>query len=97
MEINDLPRLPSGPQWRPRLKTERQKGWERKETFIPKINPELSGIIMEINDLREFGWPVFVTRLLPQENARNTKTRGYVNCFVFFCDLCAPSRPFVFG
>jgi len=51
---------------------------------VPK-KPELSGIIMEINDLREFGRLVFQTRLLPQENAKNTKTRGYVNCFVFFC------------
>jgi hypothetical protein len=60
-------------------------------------NPELTGNIMEINDLREFGRLVFVTRLLPQENAKNTKTRGYVNCFVFFCDLCALSRPSIFG
>jgi hypothetical protein len=35
---------------------------------------------MEINDLHDFGRLVFVTRLLPQENAKNTKTRGYVNC-----------------
>jgi len=32
---------------------------------------------MEINDLRKFGRLVFVTVLLPQENAKNTKTRGY--------------------
>jgi hypothetical protein len=44
---------------------------------------------MEINDLREFGRPVFQTRLLPQKIAKNTKTRGYVHCFVFFCDLCS--------
>ena len=60
-------------------------------------NPELTGNIMEINDLREFGRLVFQTRLLPQENAKNTKTRGYANCCVFFCDLCALSRPFAFG
>jgi hypothetical protein len=38
---------------------------------VPK-KPELSGIIMEINDLREFGRLVFQTRLFPQKNARNS-------------------------
>ena len=47
---------------------------------------------MEINDLREFGRLAFVTRLLPQENAKNTKTRGYVTCTVLFCDLCTAIR-----